>query len=140
MIDLPTKYREIIRQQKDAAPHHDNSESVSLLFKTDWVRILVVQSADNTDVVSIEIEMSMFDSSLSPSSSSPLPKPEKNASTILEQLIEHIHYLLRLESLGFTLELVSTGCLLLAYRDFSEDPSDETFKLLLPPSFSQECV
>jgi len=134
--DLLAKFKEIINNEPAHTSDAEEQESVSILYKTSWVRILVVRSPEDSKSVTIDVEVSPPYPSLSPTSTSPVTSKQtsKEAQKLLEQMIEYIRYILVLESSGFSIDFVGNECLILASRHFTEMPSTETFELLLPPS------
>ncbi len=134
--DLLVKFQEIINKGPAQASDTEEQESVSILYKTSWVRILVVRSPEDSKSITIDVEVSPPYPSLSPTSSSPSTEKETSNKTqkLLGQLIEYVQYILVLESSGFSIDFVGNECLILASRHFTETPHAEIFELLLPPS------
>ncbi|MFW9958328.1 MAG: hypothetical protein ACFFCT_09655 [Candidatus Odinarchaeota archaeon] len=138
MVDIPNlqfRFREIITTEPVYDTHTEEQESVSILYKTNWARILVVRKSEDPQSIIIEVEVSQPYSSVFPNSSSPLnPRQTSNKTRqILEQFIEYIKYILKLEASGFFIDFVGNDCLILASRRFKEMPNAEIFELLLPP-------
>jgi hypothetical protein len=138
MTDIPEmtrKYAELMEAPVDEVTVNENGESLSTLCQSEWVRILVIRRPSTPDLVTIEVEIS-------------LPSPvghasdtdgtdsevENNGTDLLHQAIEHLHYLSRLRSNGFTLDVVGQECLWTAFRDFTETPVSDVFDLLKPPT------
>jgi len=138
--NLLSRFHEIIKSEPAYHTHSEEQESVSILCRTNWVRILVVRQPDNPQSIIIEVEVSQPYPPFSPNSSSQLSSKQTSNETrqILEQFIEYIKYILKLESSGFSVDFVGNDCLILASRCFTEIPSAEIFELLLPPSTKQQ--
>jgi len=139
MVDTPNlfdKFQEIMNSEPAHVTYAEEQESASVLYKTRWVRILVVRSPEDSESVTIDVEVSPPYPSLSPTSTSPVTSEQTSNETrkLLEQMIEYIQYVLVLESSGFFIDFVGNECLILASRQFTEMPSAEIFELLLPPS------
>jgi hypothetical protein len=139
MVDTPNlqfRFHEIIKNEPASSSYSEEQESVSILYRTNWVRILVVQPFENPQAITIDVEVSQPYPPLSPSSLSPIDSAQTSNETrkLLEQLMEHIKYILKLESSGFSIDFVGNDCLILASRCFAEIPGAEIFELLLPPS------
>jgi hypothetical protein len=134
--DLLVRFHEIINNEPARLSDNGEQESVSVLYRTNWVRILVVRPLEDPQSLLIDVEVSQPYPSVSQASSSPLTANQVNdaARQLLKQFMEHIKYILRLESSGFSIDFVGSDCLLLASRRFTQKPSAEIFKLLLPPS------
>lgn len=139
MVNTPNllaRFQKIIESEPAPAFPAEEQESVSILYKTSWVRILIVRSPEDSKSVTIDVEVSPPYPSLSPVSTSlEASKLTSNETQkLLEQMIEYIKYILVLESSGFSIDFVGNECLILASRCFTEVPDAEIFKLLLPPS------
>jgi hypothetical protein len=133
--DLLSRYQEIVARGPISIIETEDQECVSLLYETDWTRIFIVQSLETPECIRIEVEVSQPSLSLSqevPSKCEP-QNDERTTRQFLEQLIEHIRYILRLDSSGFTIDFVGDDCLILAFQTFTKVPSAEIFELLLPP-------
>ncbi|MFW9960008.1 MAG: hypothetical protein ACFFDV_03260 [Candidatus Thorarchaeota archaeon] len=139
MVDTPNlfdKFQEIMNSEPAQVIYVEEQESASVLYKTSWVRILVVRSPEDSKSITIDVEVSPPYPSLSPTSTSLVTSEQTSNETqkLLGQMIEYIQYVLVLESSGFSIDFVGNECLILASRQFSEMPSAEIFEILLPPS------
>jgi hypothetical protein len=134
--DLLSRFQEIIAREPISTIETEDQECVSMLYETDWTRIFLVQRPEKPECIGIEVEISPPSPSLSqvPVSMHTPNKDERATRWLLEHLIEHIEYILRLESSEFTIEFVGSDCLILAFKSFEESPPAEIFELLLPPS------
>ena len=110
------------------------SEVVFPLCKTDWVRIMLIRSLNDSSI-GIDVEVTLPSRSSS-SYETPISHIDdiSNSRARLESMIEHIQYILALETSGFSVDLVGDGCLMVAYKSFQDTPDTETFRLLQPPS------
>jgi hypothetical protein len=134
--NLLSRLHDILNNEPAQPVDPEEQESVSTLYRNNWVRILVVRQIKNPHSFVIDVEVSQPCPSLSSTAPS-FSKSEQtsdNVRELLEQLIEHIKYVLMLEYSGFSIDFVGTDCLILAFRSFTEMPNAEIFKLLLPPS------
>ena len=133
--NLQSRFSEIINTEPAYHEITERQESLSILYKTNWVRILVVRTPEDSQSIIIEVEVSQPYSSASFTSSFPPDSKQKSNETrqILEQFIEHIKYILKLQTSDFFIDFVGNDCLILASRCFKETPSAEIFELLLPP-------
>ncbi len=107
-------------------PTSDGEETVSVLFQNDWVRILTVCDSDNLEKWRIEVEMSL------PSKKN--HQYGKDAMKFIQNLIQHLEYLIRLDNEGLSLDIMSRDGLWTAYIDFDDLPQDSLFKALVPPN------
>ena len=127
--ELREKYLRILQEYKTGS---QNSDHVSILHRTDWIRIMVVPTSDAEDSATIEVEMSpprTLTSSISSTYDDPLP-----SRILLSTMIEHLQYLLSLDAAGYSIDFAGNGCLLVAFQRYTSIPSVETFRLLLPPA------
>ncbi|MHA2378136.1 MAG: hypothetical protein ACXADS_02590 [Candidatus Thorarchaeota archaeon] len=135
--EMTKKYAGLVEAPVDESTVNENGESLSTLCQSEWVRILVIRRPSTPETVTIEVEISLpypvVHSSAADDSDSEV---ESSADTIdlLQQAIEHLHYLSRLRNNGFTLDVVGQECLWTAFRDFREIPRPDVFELLSPPS------
>ncbi|MFW9974843.1 MAG: hypothetical protein ACFFDQ_06245 [Candidatus Thorarchaeota archaeon] len=106
-------------------PNSDSEETVSILFQNDWVRILTVCDSDNSEKWRIEVEMSL------PSKKN--HQYGKDAMKFIQNLIQHLEYLIRLDGEGLTLDVLSRDGLWIAYTEIEDLPSDDLFRALIPP-------
>lgn len=136
-IELLSKYLELMNEDLNRIDNGDN-EAVFTLCKTDWVRILLVRELENEKSAVIDVEVSLPLPYRS-SSCDKITNTHSNNSAytsrqLLQLMMEHIQYILTLESSGFSVDLVGDGCLMVAYQSFNETPDTEIFRLLQPPS------
>jgi hypothetical protein len=118
IINLKEKFIEAISSE-----HLNDDESTTLLHKTSWVRILLVQHPDGGSN-RIEVEVSLPDD---------CSCDDKNASLTFDTFTEHINYLQNLREHGFDLCIIGDGCILNASKSIRKTPKDNLFSALLPP-------
>jgi hypothetical protein len=135
-IDLFGEFRKIMNPELNQVGETDDSEAVFTLYKTDWVRIVVVKQLDSSLPVAIDVEVSppFRSSSSNTNSISHIKITTTESKVLLESMIEHIKDILALETSGFSIDLVGDGCLMIAYSEFQDTPDAEIFRLLQPPS------
>jgi hypothetical protein len=131
--DLSSRFREIIARGPTMAAETEDHECVSMLLETNWTRIFVVQEMENPEHIRIEVEVSQPSQVQDESSESGFACKKRPLRQLLEQLILHIEYILKLESSGFIIDYVGNDFLILAFQSFTKLPSTEVFELLLPP-------
>lgn len=138
MADIPEmakEYAELVKAPIDEAAVNENGESLSTLCQSEWVRILVIRRPSNPSLVTIEVEISLPSPVTQATDTDGTDSEVRdNGTDLLHQAIEHLHYLSRLRSNGFTLDVVGQECLWTAFRDFTETPVSDMFDLLKPPS------
>ncbi|MFW9965206.1 MAG: hypothetical protein ACFFCX_16660 [Candidatus Sifarchaeia archaeon] len=99
-----------------------SSEGTILIYRTPWVRILLDLDQQNIDTCSIEVELSLPESTI-----------ETDTSDIIDQLSNHLTYLKKLREFGFELSVIGSGCIYCASKVLDETPEDNLFSALLPP-------
>jgi hypothetical protein len=131
--ELKKKYDELVETTSDSV----NEDSALVMFKTEWVRILLVPPVLETPPC-IEIEVSPPIPSSSSSSGLGLDGRDEDAGncseSFLQDMIAHMAYLTTLLESGFSVDFTGNGSLFIAFRRFAEKPDIDTFRLLLPPS------
>ncbi len=130
---LLDKFEQILTRHPADYAEPGNPEVAFLLYSTDWVRIFIVCQIDSLSK-SIDVEVSIPSSNSSGNSLYDLIETTPiQTKYVLENLVKHIRYILTLESLGFSVDFIENGCLLLASLNFDEIPDIRIFELLLPP-------
>lgn len=127
--DLQQRYQQIM----EAPLKNGVVESVSLLFCSDWVRIMIIRDSQLADVCSMEVELSMPSCVIDPSPTESESQQEL-AVSFIEQMISHLEYLLKLKQSGFLLCILSADCVWSASMDIQECPNRSFFEMLIPPS------
>jgi hypothetical protein len=102
----------------------DAEEITTLLHKTPWVRILLVQDSGKERTFLIEVEMSLPEATES---------AKQDTSVLINRLSEHLQYLQQLHNYGFELSIIGTGCIYCASKVFQKTPEDNLFRALIPP-------
>jgi len=97
--------------------------TTTLLYKNQWVRILLEQDIEETDLNRLEVEVSFPEEIIS----------DESDSIDFDQFTEHIKYLQKLRNNGFELSIIGSGCILIASKTLKETPDDNIFRVLLPP-------
>ncbi|MBE0525513.1 MAG: hypothetical protein IH631_01125 [Candidatus Thorarchaeota archaeon] len=135
-IELLSKYHELMNQDLNHIENGD-TEAVFTLLKTDWVRILLVREleSEKSAVIDVEVSLPLPDrsSSYDKTPNSHFKNTARTSKQLLQLMMEHIQYILTLESSGFSVDLVGDGCLMVAYHSFNDTPDIEIFRLLQPP-------
>lgn len=135
-LDMHMKFDAFMNQDLNQIIEKGESEAVFDLYSSDWVRILLVRSLEESNSSVIDVEVSLpFRSSFSTiASNGHVDKSDCDVKYLLESMIEHIKYVLTLEASGFSVDVVDDGCLLIAYYSFVDKPDAEIFRLLQPPT------
>ena len=128
---LLQKYHEIL-----STPIDDtmclSGECVSMLYCSDWVKMMVVRSEDATIGHSIEVEVS-FPACVIELNSHSSNSKQNEAQQFIDHTIIHLKYLLGLQSLGFTIGIISMEGIWSAILEIREQPDDSLFKKISPP-------
>jgi hypothetical protein len=101
-----------------------SEEAAALIYRTPWLRILLVNNQHDDDSLSIEVEISIPDSD----GTSGL-----ESSELIDALSKHLQYLQQLRNSGFELSVIGTGCIYCASMHLDETPEDNLFRALVPP-------
>lgn len=133
--ELREKYQKVVKTAPSNAALEAAGEVIIVLQKTKWARILLVWRADEQEKVIIEVEVSLPKAvkQVSESNSAACGEKEGEMGGLLIEFMQHQQYLLRLEQVGFSLDVIRQDCLWTASRTFTEKPAYEVFELLLPP-------
>jgi hypothetical protein len=126
---------ELLRQYQRilAEPIKDDSEeSVSLLFHTDWVKIMIIRDPQSPRASSIEVEISLPPCIIELSLNDVDTHPE-TARKFVKDTISHLEYLLRLEEAGLALGILSAEGIWSASMEVLDCPDEIIFKSLIPP-------
>lgn len=132
MKSIFSKFQEFIKQNPAEQIGSEESEAVSLLYRTDWVRILASRESANPKQVVIDVEVTL--PLLEESSPKSRTRDRNEVRFLLENFIQYIKYILTLETSGFFVEIIENGCLLSASMCFDKIPSNDIFRLLNPPT------
>ncbi len=105
-----------------------DSEVVSLLFQTEWLRVLMVRRNGTPDRIVIDAEIS-FPVKMNSDF-------EKNLSDgflrdLVLETIKHLKYLLVLADHGYRLGIIGESCLWTASKQFIQAPTTKDFEMLL---------
>ena len=129
--DLLQLYRDIISEPVVSSTCI-SGECVSKLLETAWVKIMVIRYQVAPQISTIEIEVSLPNCIIEPTSPSKNDEQEE-ARTFIDANVNHLKYLLRLQEAGFSLGILSAEGIWSAILKTEGDPSLELFKSLLPP-------
>ncbi len=136
--ELMKRYQELANKPLDSpSMQNESGEFVSPLIQTTSLRILLIRTFTEPDVVTVEVEVWLpgrhaNNSSIKSNHSGASPENE-NLSSTLSQMITYLQYLHRLNQAGFALDVIKHDCLWTASQAFEKLPSREMFELLLPP-------
>jgi hypothetical protein len=110
-----------------------NDESVSILYGTDWVKIMVVRDPESPEICFIEVEISLPPCTIDPSTCTEALH-DGTARKFIEDTISHLEYLLRLEEAGLVIGILSAEGIWSASLTAQENPDVKMFEVLIPPS------
>ena len=136
--ELMNRYKEMTAKPLDSPSRENESgESVSTLYQSSSLRILLVRTPEEPEYVSVEVEVwlpsfnSENESDETPNSNGDFEN--ERLGVILGQMISHLSYLLKLHQSGFMLDVIKHDCLWTASKSFSKLPTRMMFEHLLPP-------
>ena len=126
---LLQRYRRIVSE-----PIKGNlDESIALLYKTDWVKIMIIRDAQSTEPCSIEIEITLPPCIIEPSTDS-VDSQKGVACKLIADTISHLEYLLRLEKVGLILGIIPAEGIWSASLLVCKSLDETFFEVLIPPS------
>lgn len=136
---LMEKYHKIISTPIESPNHtlNESGETVEILLQTNSMRILVIRESMNPQTVNLEVEVWLPNRNPNTldtdSKTTETELEDKELSTTLSRMIDHLQYLLKLQQSGFTLDVIKHDCLWTASKSFTKKPSRDLFELLIPP-------
>ena len=129
----PTKLLQLYRRAIAEPIKSGIDESVSVLYSTDWVKIMVVRDQESPEICFIEVEISLPPCTIDPSTNTAAHQ-NGTAREFIEDTISHLKYLLRLESAGLVIGILSAEGIWSASLRAQENPDERLFEALIPPS------
>ena len=126
-LDMREGYRRFVASSLSKVDPGAASGTPFKLHSTEWIRILLVQGADET-YLTIEVELSL------PERTDP---EQAQLVQMISVMIAHLEYMLRLHKVGFVIDLVGEDCLWTASFDAQEEPDYTIFESLIPPTFEK---
>jgi len=130
--ELLQKYHETLSSPIDASDC-SSGECVSMIFCSDWVKMMIIRSQEQSTDCSIEIEVSLPTCIIEPYLLSSNVN-QSEARIFIDTTITHLEYLLRLQKIGFKLGIISTEGIWTAVLGMNKSVDEELFEALLPPS------
>ncbi len=112
---------------------NSNDESVSVLYSTEWVKIMIVRDQQSPEICFIEVEISLPPCTIDPSTCTEALH-NSTAREFIEDTISHLKYLLRLEEAGLLIGILSAEGIWSASLAVREHPDERLFEALIPPS------
>jgi hypothetical protein len=113
-----------------------SGECVSMLYETPWVRVMIVRYQVAPTINSIEIELSLPHHVIELAFPSTKALQEQ-AHKYIDCTIDHLNYLLKLQSAGFSLGILSTEGIWSAVLKVKELPDLNLFETLVPPEMGK---
>jgi len=120
-LNLKEKFLEAVSILNNKA---DSDEVATLIYRTPLVRILLERGEQKGEPRSIEVEMSLPETS---------GMNEISSIELIDKLSEHLQYLQKLREFGFELSVIGTGCIYCASKEIHDIPEDNLFRALIPP-------
>ncbi len=126
--DLYSKFLELL-EKPVTTESPDNPEMISTIYHNDWVRMLVIRNIDEPNLLTIEIESSL---PLRTQGIHENPEDGLQARNVLNGMIDTLQYLLLLQDLGFSLDIIGQDCMWTAYLELEKPPTKEFFDKIRP--------
>ena len=129
--DLLQKYQNLISNpvQSEGCV---SGECVTILHETSWTKIMVIRYQITPEICTIEIEVSLPHCIVDPIYPSDDARQEEARDFINEHL-NHLNYLLRLQNTGFSLGVFSTESIWSAVLKIEGTPDVALFEAIIPP-------
>jgi len=130
-LELLQRYNEILSGPV-ASDACISGECVSMLCETSWVKMMVVRYEVAPEICSIEIEFSLPNRVIEidfPSTAA----TQEQAREYVENTIDHLKYLIKLQEVGFSLGILAPEGIWSAVIKIKENPDEKLFEDLLPP-------
>jgi len=125
------RFEQITKQLALENLQSDGGDSVSVLLETDWVRVLLLKHNTDSRIVSIEVESYLPDFVEKGTDSDSVEK--RDMVEVVNGMIAHLQYLLKLRTSGFNLEFIGPDYLWTATRDIDETLDLDFFEVIIPP-------
>lgn len=107
-----------------------SEEAIEVIYQNAWLRILVATDCSLSDRLFIVVEICI---PRSDEKRGCQDHSDEHSLLVLRGMIEHLHYLNRLASAGFSLQIIREDCLWTATKFLPINPKPEDFKVLVPP-------
>ena len=134
--DLVKGYRQLINKPIESALTDDHAEQVVTIHETVWLRIFLIHSMKNPDLVRLVVEVSLPNWVYAiplPTNDNKIPnETSRRLPVVLKQMVIHLEYLHRLSDVGFRLELLAEEGIWSASTELKQPPSKELFNALAP--------
>jgi hypothetical protein len=104
------------------------SEMTSLLFQTDWLRVLMVRKNSTPGAISIDAEISF---PVETNSDLRDDRSDTFLRNLVLRTIKHLEFLLALANRGYKLGIIGESCLWTASKQFASPPTMNNFEVLL---------
>ncbi|MHA2315187.1 MAG: hypothetical protein ACXACF_07880 [Candidatus Hermodarchaeia archaeon] len=134
--DLVKGYQQLINKHNASALTDDHPEQVVTIHETVWLRILLIHSLKNPDVVRLVVEVSfpnwVYEIPVSFNNDEIIKESSLSLPDVLKEMVIHLEYLHKLSDVGFRLELLAEEGIWSASTELKQPPSKELFKALVP--------
>jgi len=124
--DISSKLQELVETPPQSSEVGGSGYQESVLCRTEWVEILLMRSAEDPEILRIEVEV------LVPAAAQPREYPIPQDKMPLN-MVAHMEYLMKLLDMGFSLQVVGEECLWVATGQFAGIPPSDVVQELAPP-------
>ncbi|MHA2426750.1 MAG: hypothetical protein ACXADB_01780 [Candidatus Hermodarchaeia archaeon] len=134
--NLAKGYRQLISKPIKSALTDDPPERVVTIHETLWLRILLIRSLKNPDLVRLVVEVSfpnwVYALPVALNNEEIIKETSRSLPDVLKEMLIHLEYLHKLSDVGFRLELLAEEGIWSASTELKQPPSKELFKALIP--------
>lgn len=121
--DLKERFSQAIASPFPISKIDASNRKPHILYSNDWIRILLERRPDDS-VNSIEVEFSY---------PGVLGLEQTQLVDTILIMIDYLHYILRLQKVGFVLDSIDDDFLWTASLEISKEPENQLFEILVPP-------
>ncbi len=130
--EFVSRFYELVMAPIDPSSIYETGESITLVWRTNWVAISLIRRLTFPISLTIQAEISI-----------PVPPEDNdciNYAAMPDVVILHMGYLRTLIDAGFDVQVIGEECLWVATKDFKEIPSPEMLDILMPPGPNGQSV
>lgn len=134
--NLVKGYRQLISKPIKSALTDDHPERVVTIHETLWLKILLIRSLKDPDLVRLVVEVSfpnwVYALPVVLNNEKIIKEKSRRLPDVLKEMVIHLEYLHKLSDVGFRLELLAEEGIWSASTELKQPPSKELFKALIP--------
>ena len=122
LSELEERYRQQMSMPLSQLPQYDEGERFGILYNEESIRIFLIRSINQENIIKIEIEFDVC----------PHLESNNDAIPVLEKMISNLYYLKGLLQHGYQLEIIENSCIWSLRKGFTKALGHSDLVLLLP--------